>query len=236
VTFLLPVRWEDDWPIILGEEEAVSLTPKRPNLPAQPPAQIPHNGSFTWRDEFDSASLSPLWNFLRTPREPWYSLTRKPGSLLIEPRPVELGARDNPSLIARRQQHADFRASTRLVPSDDPLVDCGLVAFMNETHYFFLGVRADGAEGFEIFLDRAAGKEHASSAERIARAALPAPVEGIELRISGAGRDFSFGYRDGGREWTSLAEGVDGSILSTDVAGGFVGTYVGMFARRRGSP
>jgi hypothetical protein len=29
----------------------------------------------------------------------------------------------------------------------------------------------------------------------------------------------------------SLADAVDGSILSTDVAGGFVGSYVGLHAR-----
>jgi xylan 1,4-beta-xylosidase len=36
--------------------------------------------------------------------------------------------------------------------------------------------------------------------------------------------------------WRALAENVDGRILSTPVAGGFVGTYIGMYASRNGQP
>jgi alpha-N-arabinofuranosidase len=206
---------------------------QRPKLPAQPPADVPHNGSFTWRDDFDSNKLAPVWNFLRTPRQPWYSLDRKPGSLLIEPRPVELTSWGNPSLIARRQQHANFVATTRVIRSDDSRVDAGLVAFQNETHYFFLGARADRHGRGEIFLERSAGKQTSDGPEIVARAALPAQPDAIELRLRAAGKSYSFSYRLAGDEWTSLREDADGSILSTDYAGGFVGSYLGLFARIR---
>ena len=233
-TFLLPMRWVDGWPIVLGGEDPVPRVLKRPNLPAQPPADVPHNGSFTWRDEFESAKLAHVWNFLRTPRQTWYSLDRKPGSLLIEPRPVELTSRGNPSLIARRQQHANFIAATRLTPSDDPRADAGLVAFQNETHYFFLGSRVDRDGRGEIFLERSAGKQTSDGPEIIARAAVPAqPADAIELRLRAVGKSYSFSYRLAGDQWISLREDADGSILSTDCAGGFVGSYLGMFARTR---
>jgi alpha-N-arabinofuranosidase len=53
----------------------------------------------------------------------------------------------------------------------------------------------------------------------------------IKLRITGEGRPYSFAYSVTPDEWEMLAEDVDGSILSTQVAGGFVGAYVGMYAR-----
>ena len=233
-TFLLPMRWSNGWPVILSDDQAVPRVLPRPKLPAQRPAEVPHNGSFTWRDEFDPTKLSPVWNFLRTPREPWYSLNRKPGSLLIEPRPVELSSRGNPSLIARRQQHANFIATTRLTPSADPRAEAGLVALQNESFYFFLGVRFDRHGRGEIFLERSAGKQTSDRPEVIARAALTSqPADSIELRLRATGRIYSFSYRLAGAQWTGVGEDVDGSILSTDRAGGFVGSYLGMFARTR---
>jgi alpha-N-arabinofuranosidase len=37
------------------------------------------------------------------------------------------------------------------------------------------------------------------------------------------------------KDFILLAENVDGRLLSTDVAGGFVGTYIGMFACSNGT-
>jgi len=231
-TFLLPVRWEDDWPIILKGTEPVPLLVKRPKLPAQDPPPLPHHGSFKVRDDFDSPKLSPVWNFLRTPREQWYWLDGKPGSLLIEPRPIDLGLRDNPSLIARRQQHHNFSAAASMYPSDDARAESGLLAFQNETHYFFLGVQLTPEGRREIFLERSAHKHSPGAPETIARGDLPAQLHSIELKISARASTYSFAYRIPGRNWTPLHD-ADGTILSNEVAGGFVGTYIGMFARIR---
>jgi alpha-N-arabinofuranosidase len=53
------------------------------------------------------------------------------------------------------------------------------------------------------------------------------------LRIEGAGRPYAFSYRAIPGEFKSLLQGVDGSFLSTDVAGGFQGVMLGMYARTR---
>ena len=232
-TFMLPMRWENGWPIILNGEEAVPRIVKRPKLPPQPAAEVPHNGSFTWRDDFDSKSLSPVWNFLRTPREAWYSLAEKPGALQIQPRAIDLASQGNPSLVARRLQHANFTASTMLSLNDDPRVDAGLVAFRNEKHYFFLGTRVDSHGRREVFLESFAGKKSDNGPEMIARAPLPSGAKTVAVKVNGEGRNYSFAYRAAEGDWSTLKPNADGSILSTDVAGGFVGTYLGMFARIR---
>ena len=47
---------------------------------------------------------------------------------------------------------------------------------------------------------------------------------------SGDGPNYSF-YYDVGKGWQALRENDDGSILSTQIAGGFVGTVLGPFVR-----
>jgi alpha-N-arabinofuranosidase len=61
---------------------------------------------------------------------------------------------------------------------------------------------------------------------------LPAPAPDlVYLKIEGDGRAYSFSYALRPSEWQALKDREDGSILSTVAAGGFVGTYVGPYAR-----
>ena len=78
----------------------------------------------------------------------------------------------------------------------------------------------------ELFLEKRAG----ARTETIARAEL-ADVTHLKLKISGNARAYSFYFDADGSGWKPLKEGDDGSILSTDVAGGFVGAVVGPYAR-----
>jgi alpha-N-arabinofuranosidase len=67
-----------------------------------------------------------------------------------------------------------------------------------------------------------------------ARVTLPWPDHGkrLKLRIHGAGPNYSF-YYDAGAGWQPLRENDDGTLLSTEKAGGFVGTVIGPYAQRR---
>ena len=238
-TFLLPVTWKNDWPTILEKGRVLPTTLKRP-LGARPPRGAPATtGSFTWRDEFDSQTLDLPWLFLRTPRERWWSLTSRPGSLLIEPRGVPLHsvgrvdpkANGNPSFVARRLQHANFQATTALdVHATTADSDAGLATLQNDTSYLFLGVRIRDTRAREIFLERRS--KASDSAEVIAREVLPADARRFELRLEGTGKFLSFFYRaEGAAAWQSLRTGLDGSLLSTQDAGGFVGATLGLYAR-----
>jgi alpha-N-arabinofuranosidase len=82
--------------------------------------------------------------------------------------------------------------------------------------------------GDEVFLERAGGAAPATVAR--ARVVLPKSRD-LNLRISATGPNYSFFY-DAGQGWQALRENDDGSILSTEVAGGFVGTVLGPFARQ----
>jgi alpha-N-arabinofuranosidase len=50
--------------------------------------------------------------------------------------------------------------------------------------------------------------------------------------MEGAGRKYTFAYRtDKNETWSNVSENVDASLLSTEAAGGFVGTTLGMYVR-----
>jgi len=54
--------------------------------------------------------------------------------------------------------------------------------------------------------------------------------------VEARGQAYSFGVSPDGERWDSVADNVDGRILSTTVAGGFVGAYVGLYASSNGHP
>jgi len=137
------------------------------------------------------------------------------------------------SFLARRQQHLVFDARTELETPAAPGLAAGLVAFQNENDWYFLGVRRQPVAGdkptsrLELFLEKRAGKQ----TETIAAMPLGDVATRIKLEIAGNAGDYSFYFDQDGMGWKLLMEHADGSILSTDVAGGFVGAMVGPYAR-----
>ncbi len=139
-TFMLPVKWVDEWPVILQSEETVPYTLAKPNLPQQSKATYPLNGNFTVRDEFNDSVLAFHWYQLRTPREKCYEI--KDGALNLIPRPQPIDKLVQSSFIARRQQHAYCTVSVSLQYDPQNAGDkAGLVAFQNESSYYFVGTR-----------------------------------------------------------------------------------------------
>lgn len=226
-TFMHPVSWQDGWPMILDPAQPIPAVLPVPNLPAAGAASLPHNGNFTWRDEFVDEEPALVWNSLRAPPDEWLDLVSSPGSAVLTAGSERLEGSSTPAYLARRQQHAAFSASASMqLPAGEKMA-AGLAAFQSENHHFFLGVRRSG-DGWMVFLERAAGGEP----EVVAEALLDGAESGnIILSIEGDGRPYTFAYSTASNDWEVLAEDVDGSILSTQIAGGFVGSYVGMYAR-----
>ena len=225
-TFLLPVDWPDGgWPTILEHGKRVPLVAQTPAGVTLEKSATPLNGNFTWRDDFDAATLSPLWIMLRAPRETWWKVDG--GKLLLEARNETLSGRENPSFVARRVQHANFTTSTALaVPGQDG-VSAGLAVFQGERFHYFLAAKRE-ADRVIVYLEKLAG----AAPETIGSAELPADTKDLRFRVEANGPTCSFSYATGDGEWKTLAADLDAKLLTTDVAGGFVGATVGLHARR----
>jgi alpha-N-arabinofuranosidase len=230
-TFLMPVRWENGWPIILTGTATVPYVAKAPNLPVQPAAAIPTSGNFTYRDEFNGKTLAPNWMFIRTPRETWFDLTSHPGWLTMQARAADIGRRAQPSFVGRRQQHLEASASTAMqFTPRKPGDKAGLVAFQNDDYYYFLGVARRGEETV-VQVEMHAGP--GTAPDRVVIASSPIAISSgttVYLKIQARGDKYDFSYSMNPDSWTSLLRGADGTILSTKRASGFVGATLGMYA------
>lgn len=228
-TFLMPVRWVDGWPGMTAPGETIPWTARRPRLAPQPKPRVPTNGPFTVRDEFGGPALPPYWMMMRNPRERWWRLAS--GALQLRPRSVGLGDFGNPSLIARRQQHANGTATTRLrfVPTNDE-AEAGMVALQNDEYWYSLSLGRE--RGRPVIRLKVRDGPDSPRDGRVLRAASPRLRAGqpIQLRIEASGPRYSFAWSSNGRDWRTLGEGLDGTILSTKRAGGFVGATFGLYA------
>jgi alpha-N-arabinofuranosidase len=220
-TFMLPVVWTKGWPSILPNGTVVPYSVKSPHgISRDQGNSVPYTGNFTWRDDFRGGALSSLWMGLRGLPD----LSIRDG-LWLSPRTDALWGNGDPAFICRRIQHASFRATTSVEAPTVEDISVGLVAFQNESHHYFLGVRRS-KDGLEAFVECVDG----SPARILARAKIGA-ASTVRLRIDGDGAACDFAYSTTSDAWNFLLTEADATILSTDVAGGFVGAVVGLHAR-----
>lgn len=233
-TFLLPVEWKDGWPIILERDKTVPFVRKKPDLPEQAEPTVPHNGNFSYRDEFKSNELLPQWLFIRTVRDTWYQLNADDGgSLTIEARQDKLSGLGQPSYIGWRQQHAHAEVTTSMTYNPgSPEEAAGLVAFQNRDYHYFFGATKNADGQTVVQLSKRAGDQTEHQTVTIASEPIKLKTdEPLLLQIKAKGDTYDFLYGYSADDLDVLKSNADGTILSTQVAGGFVGTTIGMYAQ-----
>ena len=223
-TFLAPVTWQNNWPIICPNVGHLQFTETAPNLPPHPFPKTPDT------DDFTSPILPLQYNFLRTPHENFYSLTARPGWLRLQTRPEQVTDLVNPSWIGRRQQHMNFSATTRLdfTPATDTESAGLLVMLNNNFHYRFLKTLTPTGPQLQV-IKREKGTE-------TILASTPIPSGPIELKISAVGQDYAFAYRSSNNPWQTLAAKADGRILTTRACWGFTGVMLAMYTTSANHP
>ena len=217
--FLVPIAWDyDGWPLVDNHNGMVNLEERRPELPYFRP---PHHSGV---DNFEEKVLDMIWCMRRPVQNPFYSLTVRPGYLRMELSHVRLEDMDTPAMLVRRQQHYNFQAA--LAMEFEPLRDGeepGLVLTQNERFSFLLVKEMKKGRVMLNCYRLVNGVRELLRSVETGPGRLYLTVEGTE-----GSYDFYYGMRE--RQKTALALGEDGSILSTLVADGFVGTYLGMYA------
>ncbi len=221
-TFLLPVTWQDGWPIILPKGQAIPFVGTRPRLPASPPPALPTSGDFGYVDAFDGATLAMQWVGVRTPKTPVYRLDQ--GDLVLG-RGTRIGDLTGaPAFVGRRQQHHVATMSTTLRFTPDTDGDrAGLAAMQNDANYLFFGITRIAGKPVVALYTAADGKE------TLVASAPDVGTGPVTLTIRADRGTMAFDYATAGRT-TTLARDVDARFLSTKAAGGFVGTLVGPYA------
>jgi len=237
-TFLAPVRWEDEWPVITGEHERVLYSYASPKRASGQSPVVSYSGNFAFRDDFSVSKLRGDWEFLRTPRGKWHSLTARPGYLALQVRPETCSQPVNPSFVGWRQPHARGSAITSLdfQPRSES-EKAGVLVFQNEGHFYFLCKSLkDGLPVIQLFRSAAVNGGR-DDMEILASRKLDADsgASQILLKVESRGDTYAFIYASHPDKWQLLSEDIPAEFLSTKVAGGFVGCMYALYATSLGS-
>lgn len=221
-TFLLPVEWKKDIPQILPRGEKIAAIVEKENLSG---GANTFSGNFFWRDDFDQDSPDMRWVMIRTPREKWYNL--KKNNLELTALPTNIYTPDQPAFLGIRQQHTAFEVETEVdfTPESD-LDIAGLVCYQNEEYNIVFGKTLQNGKQ-TLVVDRAEKGTVRIASLKISDEYIDSP---IRLKISGNGKSYNFYASFSGKKWHPVLENVDGRNLSTESAGGFVGTIIGLYA------
>ena len=221
-TFLLPVEWENEFPIILRKKLTVPTIVNKKNLQ---PLDHYNTGNFTYSQEFNNASLDNSWMFIRTPEQSIYSI--KKGKLRIKSLPISIEEQKSPAAVVRRQQHTNFTVETQMdyIPKTENDF-AGITLFQNEKFQFLFGKTiVDGKNVLNIYR---LSKENSVVGSLVLEA--KEAKSRLKLKVEGNAGKCDFKYSLDGKNWIVLAQNVDATNLSTQVAGGFIGTCIGLYA------
>jgi len=219
-TFLVSLVWEDGWPVVNPGEGIVPFEAKYPDLPEYRLSLTPEKMDF----DGDGYPMSLIWQ--RNPIISNYDLTSDPGWLRMKLTPVALNSELSPSMVCVRQQSMSFSVDTRMDfrPNKG---ECAGLCLYQSNHYYYTLERGYLEDGESIRVLRCDDNK----VSVVAAMEMPQIGDVLDLKIEVNGQDLSFYVKKPEEEvYRLVVEKVDGRILSTDVAGGFVGTVVGLFA------
>ncbi|WP_343706597.1 glycoside hydrolase family 43 protein [Flavobacterium sp.] len=224
-TFMLPVDWSGTFPVFEN-----GLVPMGPKL-KMPKGVVNKtgkdgffpNGNFTFTDNFTSEKLDYRWIGLRGPREHFISIVKK--GLQITPFAINIKELKPTSTLFYRQQHNTFSFSTTLEYKPESEKDlAGIVCLQNENYNYVFGVTKKGKDTYILLERTEKGQSEIVSSAKI-------DVKGgLRLQVKATGDNYQFSYALNGGDFENLGSPVSGDILSTNVAGGFTGALVGLYA------
>lgn len=259
-TFLLPTSWKKDpvnggiQPVILDADKeiptvcqksswqhrvAMNTTTDENRIGHRGDSRNLLTGNGTYTDDFDGSSLYPLWFTLRTPSldqyvedgrlAAWYTIQN--GRLQLTGRSVRLSDKGQPSMLCRWTKNSTYRVETRLnFTPKDSLYLAGLTLFQNEHSHYLLGKQLNAAGCPEIVLLK-------SDRDQKDQIVAVLPLESaqnslaVDLKAEVNEHQIQFSYSlDGGNTWTLVGDVQDADILTTNYAGGFTGSVVGVYS------
>ena len=224
-TFILPVDWSGKFPVFEN-----GLVPMEPKL--QMPEGVENNtgkdgffpnGNFTFTDDFQADRLDYRWIGLRGPREDFIKKTKS--GLQIKPFETDINELAPTSTLFYRQMHKDFTFTTKMNYKPKSAKDmAGITCYQNERFNYAFGITRKDKDYYLLLERTENGKSKIVASKKID---LDNPVS---LKVKAIGDQYEFSYALDGENYENLGGKVSGDILSTNVAGGFTGAMVGLYA------
>ncbi|TJZ53362.1 glycoside hydrolase family 43 protein [Sphingobacterium olei] len=224
-TFILPVDWSDEWPVFEGGMEPLKPSihmPKGAKNEMNTGAYF-ENGNFTFIDKFEGKGLDLRWIALRGPRDKF--VVEGKAGLIIKPFEVSIREQKPISALFYRQQHMVFTTEVEMNYTPRSESDlAGITCLQSEAFNYVFGVTKSGND-YYLVLERT----EKGSAQVVAKEKLTESGK-IRLRVHAEGDNYQFSYASIDSDYKNIGGTVSGDILSTDIAGGFTGSMIGLYS------
>jgi Beta-xylosidase len=224
-TYILPVDWDGVFPLF--ENGLIPLKPKL-KMPKGVKNQTGQNGfmpngNFTFTDDFTSKTLDLRWIGIRGPREDFAGITKD--GLILNPFTANIKDAVPTSTLFYRQQHIAFDATVtmRYTPNSEKDL-AGIVCYQKESFNYVFGITKKGKDFYLVLQRTDNGKSTLVASEMIDN------KKPCKLQVEAQGDNYKFNYSIDGVNFKNLGGTLSGDILSTDVAGGFTGALIGLYA------
>ena len=246
-TFIVPVRWEQEWPLFTPDTGRVEWEYSFPeSLPWEPlPEKSP-------RDDFDSEELAAAWCFWGRPYQKFWeiadsrlSLRCLPQALADPLQPMTMDAAPSkqnfvPFLARRRiQPHCRFSCRMRFEPHGKESAGIAVVQAMNHQYHLQLA-QEEGRIRLELLRFTAdydlppyiPGFRSVTNRSLLASAPWDSAEIVLEMELNE--NDYIFRYGPDEQHLTELAR-ADGALINPEKVGCMVGEMLGVFASGNGT-
>jgi alpha-N-arabinofuranosidase len=242
-TFMVPVFWEDGWPFVASKTGLIEETFPLPDTAAD----TVEDTEGAERDHFNG-TLPLHWLTLRMPmreQDAAISLTARPGALRLYTRAATMRDTRHSAFAGRRLRHRNWAFSAAIAFNPQTAGEtAGIIVLQSEDwqYRFELFLADSGRPSLRLIRAAGSGKEDeiiaAGECDHTIAANSPQNTVILAARGEETALFFRYGKDQGDAGPPALkpfAGPVDGRILSSEYAGGFVGTLAGVFASGNGS-
>lgn len=253
-TFIVPVIWENGWPVVSPGTGKVEWEYK---APFKDKLRDTGKEDFVFHDDFDTSKLADVWNFIGTPANDIYKIAgsclwlraikdsiggsdkEKPDFGAIKTESIKTAAL---AFVGRRQQHMSFTVKTKIQFEPVRNAAAGLIIVQNNYHQLRieLGLNKKGKKVVRAVWGYCTLKptlEHNWTDEKYKEVLLKEcewESEEAILIIEADMQDYTLSAEMLNGERVILASNINGGFLGSETAGGFIGAYLGMFASGNG--
>lgn len=230
-TAIQNMSWKDDWPM-LSHGSVAPLT--EVVLPIE--KEIPFD-VLPERDNFDTGELDIKYQWLRNPYpQEFIDLKSKPGVLRLKGL-ESLGSTFRTSMIAQRQTHFEYQATTKIdFEPADFLQQAGLTCFYNshKYHYLYVSFNEETNKRHLAIMSCVTGANWESefpSFNELKEMDIP-QTGSLYLRAEISYDVLYFSWSADGVNWNKIDVRLDASVLSDEAGSGaganFTGAFVGL--------
>lgn len=222
-TLLLPVQWTGEgWPVMGSPAGVVPMELHAAQLP--PPRPWPETPPI---DAFSMQALGPEWQWLRNPAPGSVSVDAQAPALVLQGQANGLDGTAPQAFVGRRLQQFDTHTTVRLqfAPEQDG-DEAGIVLYQSEQFHYELALARQGGRCL-LLLRRRLGRLCAVEHQR------SWPTDAVWLQLRTDARWAFFSASSDGTDWQAVGQGECG-LLAAEVAGGFTGVLVGLYAQGAG--